>query len=87
MIERTEHARQILDLLACFPVVAIIGARQTGKTTLATGIGKGFAGTVHRRPCGMLLTIFGSIAGNDVSLTPLIALCLKHVIIPVWPEK
>ena len=48
MIERPEHARQILDLLADFPVVAIVGARQTGKTTLATSIGAGFAGAVHR---------------------------------------
>ena len=48
MIERPEHARQITDLLADFPVVAIIGARQTGKTTLASRIGEGFAGAVHR---------------------------------------
>lgn len=48
MIERPEHARQILDLLADFPVVAIVGARQTGKTTLATRIGASFAGAVHR---------------------------------------
>lgn len=48
MIERPEHARQILGLLADFPVVAIIGARQTGKTTLAARIGEDFAGAVHR---------------------------------------
>lgn len=48
MIERSEHAEQILALLADFPVVGIVGARQTGKTTLAARIGEGFAGAVHR---------------------------------------
>jgi len=35
MIERTEHLRSLRDLLRQFPVVAIIGPRQVGKTTLA----------------------------------------------------
>lgn len=48
MIERPEHARQIADLLADFPVVAIVGARQTGKTTLANRIVQDFPGTAHR---------------------------------------
>ncbi|MBK6554297.1 MAG: ATP-binding protein [Rhodocyclaceae bacterium] len=48
MIERLAHARQVLDLLGDFPVVAIVGARQTGKTTLANRIADGFAGAVHR---------------------------------------
>jgi uncharacterized protein len=48
MIDRPEHLRQVSDLLADFPVVAIVGARQTGKTTLATRIAGGFAGAVHR---------------------------------------
>jgi predicted AAA+ superfamily ATPase len=48
MIDRPEHLRQVSDLLADFPVVAIVGARQTGKTTLATQIADGFAGAVHR---------------------------------------
>lgn len=35
MIERTSHCAAVLRKLARFPVVAIIGARQVGKTTLA----------------------------------------------------
>lgn len=48
MIERPAHARQVLELLGGFPVVAIVGARQTGKTTLANRIAGGFSGVVHR---------------------------------------
>ena len=35
MIERELHVRQVTSLLKRFPVVAILGARQVGKTTLA----------------------------------------------------
>jgi predicted AAA+ superfamily ATPase len=35
VIRRDEHLRQIARLLAQFPVVGILGARQVGKTTLA----------------------------------------------------
>ena len=35
MLNRTVHRDRLLDLLKQFPVVAILGARQTGKTTLA----------------------------------------------------
>lgn len=38
MIDREVHARQITGLLKRFPVVAILGARQVGKTTLAASI-------------------------------------------------
>lgn len=48
MIERSFHAAEIGALLREFPVVAIVGARQTGKTTLAQAIGDGFGGAVHR---------------------------------------
>lgn len=48
MIERSSHAAAIGALLREFPVVAIVGARQTGKTTLAQALGDGFGGTVHR---------------------------------------
>ncbi len=48
MIERHRHLRQVSGLLADFPVVAIVGARQTGKTTLAARIGEIFGGSVHR---------------------------------------
>lgn len=48
MIERSSHTAEIGTLLREFPVVAIVGARQTGKTTLAQAIGDGFGGAVHR---------------------------------------
>lgn len=35
MLSRTVHLNRLLKLLKQFPVVAILGARQTGKTTLA----------------------------------------------------
>lgn len=48
MITRFSHAAEIGALLREFPVVAIVGARQTGKTTLAQAIGDSFGGAVHR---------------------------------------
>jgi len=48
MIDRPEHLRQIFRLLGEFPVVAIVGARQTGKTTLAAAVGAAAGGVVHR---------------------------------------
>lgn len=48
MIERSSHAAEIGALLREFPVVAIVGARQTGKTTLAQALGDSFGGDVHR---------------------------------------
>lgn len=41
MIERLEHHRKIVQLLRDNPVVAILGARQVGKTTLAREIASG----------------------------------------------
>jgi predicted AAA+ superfamily ATPase len=38
MIEREEHRQQVVRLLERFPVVAILGARQVGKTTLAARV-------------------------------------------------
>lgn len=38
MIERSGHRRRVEALLRQFPVVAILGARQVGKTTLARGL-------------------------------------------------
>ena len=46
MIPRTLH-RRVTEALGNFPVVAIVGARQTGKTTLARAIGEQFDGCVH----------------------------------------
>lgn len=48
MIERHGHAQAIRGLLGEFPIVAIIGARQTGKTTLAQAVGNAFDGATHR---------------------------------------
>ncbi len=48
MFVRQNHAREVARLLDEFPVVAIVGARQTGKTTLAQAIGDSFGGAVHR---------------------------------------
>jgi predicted AAA+ superfamily ATPase len=36
MISRTTHRDRVMGLLKQFPVVAILGARQVGKTTLST---------------------------------------------------
>jgi hypothetical protein len=47
MIERAEHVRRVRTLLRQFPVVAIVGARQVGKTTLAQQV-HGARGPVHR---------------------------------------
>ena len=48
MIERKRHLRRVLELLATYPVVAILGARQVGKTTLAREVAAEFGGPVER---------------------------------------
>ena len=48
MIERDLHARQITGLLKRFPVVAILGARQVGKTTLAASIAPTVSNRISR---------------------------------------
>ncbi len=40
VLDRSAHRHQVLSLLAQFPVVAVLGARQVGKTTLARTIGE-----------------------------------------------
>jgi uncharacterized protein len=45
MIPRARHERAVLRLLRDFPVVAILGTRQVGKTTLAQRIME-----LHKRP-------------------------------------
>jgi hypothetical protein len=47
-MERTLHVRRVRALLRTSPVVAILGARQVGKTTLARQIGAADGGTVTR---------------------------------------
>jgi len=41
MIEREHHAKRVKSLLSRFPVVAILGPRQVGKSTLARVVGAG----------------------------------------------
>jgi len=48
MIQRTRHPDRIERLLGEFPVVAILGARQVGKTTLARQIADRYDGSVLR---------------------------------------
>lgn len=48
MIERKHHLEMISQRLELNPVVAIIGARQVGKSTLAGLIGQSFDGPVNR---------------------------------------
>ncbi len=48
MIERTRHLERLDWLFRTFPVVAILGARQVGKTTLARDFGERRGGPVTR---------------------------------------
>ena len=48
MIDRESHARQITGLLKRFPVFAILGARQVGKTTLAASIAPTLSDRISR---------------------------------------
>lgn len=48
MIERAEHLRAVIGLIAKFPVVGLIGARQVGKTTLAEAMARTIKGEVNR---------------------------------------
>lgn len=47
MIPRTKHVRALGTLLDEFPVTAILGARQVGKTTLARQVAGQFDGPTH----------------------------------------
>jgi len=48
MISRPRHIREVLERLRSFSVVAILGARQIGKTTLAMAVAEARGGAVHR---------------------------------------
>ena len=48
MIRRRQHIDALLQRLRAFPVVAILGPRQIGKTTLAHQVGREYPGSTHR---------------------------------------
>lgn len=48
MIERKTHLQEVATALEQFPVVAILGARQVGKTTLARQVAARWHGPTHR---------------------------------------
>ncbi len=83
MIPRPRHTRAVLDLLAEFPVGAIIGARQVGKTTLARMVSGAWTDPVHwfdlERPADLaslaepelaLSRLHGLIVIDEVQLAP-----------------
>lgn len=47
MISRKRHLEQVIRQLREFPVVALLGPRQVGKTTLARQIKAGWDGPIH----------------------------------------
>jgi len=47
MVGRSRHLEQVTRLLRQFPVVAILGPRQVGKTTLAAQVAKGWSQPCH----------------------------------------
>lgn len=48
MIPRKQHVATLLARMRAFPVVAILGPRQVGKTTLAQQVGREYTGSTHR---------------------------------------
>ena len=48
MLDRTRHVQGVIDRLASVPCVAILGARQVGKTTLSGMVADRWDGPVHR---------------------------------------
>lgn len=70
MIHRTAHLGRVINLLKQFPVVAILGARQVGKTTLAGEIQKTWGKPCHtfdlENPADL-----GRLTDPDLALSPL----------------
>jgi hypothetical protein len=70
VFSRVRHRRQCETLLASVPCVAILGARQVGKTTLAGQIADGWSGRVHHfdleRPSDL-----ARLAEPELALEPL----------------
>jgi uncharacterized protein len=48
MVDRPRHLERLAWLFRTFPIVAILGARQVGKTTLARAFGESWRGPVTR---------------------------------------
>ena len=48
MIQRPRHLRQVVTALGQFPVVALLGSRQVGKTTLSRQVAALWDGPTHR---------------------------------------
>lgn len=48
MVSRHRHVARVAELLRTSPVVAVLGARQVGKTTLARAVASGWGGPVTR---------------------------------------
>ncbi len=70
MISRTTHRDRVMSLLKQFPVVAILGARQVGKTTLAEQLQK-----LWKQPCHAFdlerQADRGRLADPELTLAPL----------------
>ena len=47
MIRRTHHLQQLIIGLGRFPILALLGPRQVGKTTLARQLAEEWPGTTH----------------------------------------
>lgn len=83
MILRTRHLESLKQQLVNFPVVAILGARQVGKTTLARQLEKDWGGPTHHfdledpndqarlsDPSFVLRTLKGLVVLDEIQLRP-----------------
>ncbi len=70
MLRRIEHLARLTSLLMQFPVVAILGARQTGKTTLAGQLQKAWKQPTHAFDLERQADL-GRLADPELALAPL----------------
>lgn len=70
MIRRAAHLDRLTSLLGEFPVVAILGARQVGKTTLARELEKRWTGPCHAFDLERQSDL-SRLADPELALTPL----------------
>lgn len=47
LLPRAQHVAAVRELLTTVPCVAVLGARQVGKTTLASMVAEGWSGPIH----------------------------------------